>query len=652
MFGTSPRVSTGGGFQSAYLARMNERERSREQRPPPSNIGTTPSYGSAGIRQTPTLGTITSAQMNYNHDTFQKTYSRESSYLKRLHEKPAPSIAKSASFSSNRYSNQAPYSLAPEPSPSHSLYQEAEYDENHHFNINQHGSHDSYQPMQTKSRVLPSPTETMNSILTSPNKFNPSPLGMRSPNSYQFEDSRIPSPMRNAQTSYDFETRDPSPPKYFPSPNSSPGRASPARMSPIRTTNTLPTNNMSPLRVNQNSPPKNRSPRRKGPSPERMGYNSPPRGRQSVQYNSPQHGIRQSHTDENLGFENLNIHGRSESYSPSPRARQRYNMDTSLSPNRSPRTRKPLSPTHTGNIENTYSYNVQPVRKLPHEDRYSPTHKYGRKFKTTESFHAPYWTQVSVRVSSALLKAGKDKKYAEVAQIAVMQAGGEQVDTDQEALNYVASKASLAVIQAGGDPNTAAIATVACLQANKEEPSTQESFKREVDKVVKNIQDTASSIAKSSYDLGAHSMSVLSGFATKGLDDMKAFTNDSYKRYKIQQRKALRRRQKTLRDLKETKMKYAEDMRRGRLRGIGKVGRKPRRRRYESDEDSDESSSRRPRGAPRGQPRKVKTESSSSGSYSGSSSYSSGSSYSSTSSGSESLRRSSSSNSGPGRKRK
>ena len=75
-----------------------------------------------------------------------------------------------------------------------------------------------------------------------------------------------------------------------------------------------------------------------------------------------------------------------------------------------------------------------------------------------------YWTSLSIKVSTAMIKAGSRQNVAEAAQYAVMEHGQKMADYSNESLNNVASKASLATMLAGGSPNLAAVATVTCLR--------------------------------------------------------------------------------------------------------------------------------------------------------------------------------------------
>jgi len=240
----------------------------------------------------------------------------------------------------------------------------------------------------------------------------------------------------------------------------------------------------------------------------------------------------------------------------------------------SPRPKKPLSPSDKDNIETGYSWTVN---KLPHEERHNMKLESQRQIKhmPVSYSQAPFWTQVSVKVSAALLKAGKSRKIAEVAQIAVVQAGEEQYSTDQQALNFVASRASLAVMEAGGDANTAAIATVACLQGDTDIPSTEEQFKNEFERVVANVKNKASEVVQTTYDGSAKAVNVISEFATKGIKDLQYFTDKSYRQYRIYQRRYARDRERALRALNDAyRDSRNDDYSSGRQRSRGGTSRR------------------------------------------------------------------------------
>jgi hypothetical protein len=408
----------------------------------------------------------------------------ESSYLKKLQQNPAPSIAKSSSFAST--ANIMPFTPL-----SSQMYQTtggASKSNNRTTPLAQsHSFQRTFPPIQTSisinshqssTRHPPSPSETINAIL--------------------MEETNSPAPS-------------PSTPKGHTSMTYSPPNASWRRQA--------------------------------SPSPERLTSYT-----QRINTSAA--------LDENLAKpDNQSTFQMGRNASPPPHVR--YNQssyDSESSP--PPRPKKPLSPSHKDNIKTTYNW---AANKLPHEERYnmalnnndqSQRQSQSKKYMPTASYRqAPFWTQVSVKVSAALLKAGKDRKLAEAAQIAVVQAGEEQYSTDQEALNFVASRASLAVIEAGGDASTAAIATVACIQANSDVPSTEGQFKNEIERVMANMKSKASEVVQTTYDGGAKAVNVLSEFATRGIKDIQSFSDKSYRQYRTFQRRYMRDRERALRKL-------------------------------------------------------------------------------------------------------
>ena len=283
---------------------------------------------------------------------------------------------------------------------------------------------------------------------------------------------------------------------------------------------------------------------------------------------------------------------------------QTYKKNRSFSPQRSrsisPEKRlKPHPSMYRNEIQTSVSRDSLKGKKLPHETRNSSPSKY-RKYRSAGSFTAPFWTQVSVKVSSELLKAGKPNKLAEAAQIAIVQAGEDQYDTSKESLNFVASVASLAVIEAGGDANTAAIATVACLRANDNTPSTEAQVKKEIEKAMIDIKNRASVVAQSTYDGGAKAANYVSNLASKGFEDFKAFSEKSFRQYRTYQRNYILERQNNTRRLSNSRYRdrnyrryrdsrdddtLSDDDRRNRRRRGSSRGKRTQK--YESDESSD-----------------------------------------------------------------
>jgi len=330
----------------------------------------------------------------------------------------------------------------------------------------------------------------------------------------------------------------------------------------------------SPIRTRGsfNYSPTDRRKHHQNPSPER--FSSPPRTFNTDDENFVNHikqasppRIRMNASDANVGNRfnrSMSIHDRS----PSPKSRRNYNSSYSVSP---VRQREPLTSTYQANVQGYHGYETS--TKLPHQQRQNAQVNQ-RRYNGPESYDVPFWTRVSVKVSSALLNAGKNKKYAEAAQIAVVQAGADQYETDQEALNYVSTKASLAIMHAGGDAHTAAIATVACIQANNVTPSTEDKFKKEVERVRSDVKNTASAIATTTIDGGTKAVNAISDFASSGFENLKTFSQTSYRNYRVYQRNYLKERNKTLRKLTSSR---------------SNGGRRRRSSRRESRYDSDDS---------------------------------------------------------------
>ena len=536
-------------YKSAYMARMKERT---VQRPRPHTSNTTPTHG--------------------NH--------YESSYLRKMHENPAPSISKSDSFRSGRgvQSNQR------EIQPTNTYESTSPYVAQHRMELSTSNSNQpQVSPINTNStyqnhpqpRLPPSPAETMDAILmeeinrhsVSPQRtrgsFNYSPLAR--PKHQNPSPERMSSPPRNRLNPNveNYETKfDHSMSMHDESPSTLPKSRSHNRsFSPPRTRlnpnfEKFVTNFGNSMNMRDESP----SPPPKSRSPNRLS--SPPRTR-----------LNPNVENFETKFDHSMSIMRDKSPSPLPKSTS-HNRSRSVSPE----SRKPLSPSHQNNIQ---SYEYQPKIKLPHEQRYGSHVEQRTTDRGIAPYDAPFWTQVSVKVSAALLKAGKDGKIAEAAQIAVVQAGAELYETDQEALNYVSTKTTLAVMRAGGDANTAAIATVACIQANDETPETEAKFKSEVMRVMDDIRITASAVAQKTTDATTKAVDAISEFATRGLEDLQILSKEGYRNYRDYQKNYSMERQKTLRRLTES------DGRRGhsRRRSSGRPTR--RESRYDSDDSYD-----------------------------------------------------------------
>lgn len=525
-------------YQSAYMARMSERQKLS-------------SMGSGG-----------------------GSYQYESSYMKKINDNPAPSVTRGQSFSSR--SESPSVSKANTTSPM----------------VKDQGRSSRGTSNQRENRI-PSVTKTpsfgsnkgssrQNSNLQSPPTV---PVGDRirmqlngrqsiRTNIHPNETAAVPGyagqPPSPAQTIdailCEQSNADNGSREGMPSRSSSPFNYTQISRR-LHHTNASPASSRSPPPVRRHG---------RGPSPERLSISTRP----SI-YSS---------SDENLGnrFNSMSMNDRS--FSPPRSSRSR-----SISPPRS--NMKPLSSSYRNNIgyaPSRDSISLSARKRLPHETRYESVRS-AREYRPSASYRAaPFWTQVSVKVSSALLKAGKDRKYAEAAQIAIVTAGEDQYDTDQAALNFVASKASLAVIEAGGDANTAAVATVACLKANDNTPSTEEQIKMEIDKTVVDIKNKASLVAQTTFDGGAKAVNVLSTLASKGYEDLKSFSETSFRKYRVYQRQYMDDRQKYM-------LARRDISRRGKHRHRSYS----RRYRDSRDDDtlSDDDRYRRRRGTPRGSSR-------------------------------------------------
>ena len=170
-----------------------------------------------------------------------------------------------------------------------------------------------------------------------------------------------------------------------------------------------------------------------------------------------------------------------------------------------------------------------------------------------------YWTTLSIKVSTALIKSGAPQNIAEASQYAVMEHGQKMPDYSNESLNLVASKASLAAMEAGGSPNLAAVATVACLRGVDAEDDDVVIKK----KVLKYVDDATEAVKKKAvdgselvrdlsfkaYDTISEAAGSLSGtlseYAHEGYEELKRMRELEMKRQdEIWRRKELRRQQK------------------------------------------------------------------------------------------------------------
>ncbi len=609
-------------YQSSYLARMNERQASKQA-----------SNNSVGSLQ------------------------YESSYMKKVTNNPSPSVSRGSSITSRKEKEKEnkPNILSPilsdrsrvprRDSNKQPMKQESRHSSTEPLSLGSKVGNKAIQPVLTaesiKMQLRGVPTIRTNSQSSYGMEKIHTPRVVEPPSPAQTIDAILCEENNVNSTSYDSSLKRSQSPFSFSGTNGHPQRRSP---SPIQKLNhsrrgRSPARTPSPARNKASPiPPRNRA----SPSPERVSSYT----RRSMQ----------SYSEENTRnhFNSMSMNDNSSGKS------MRSGRSYSISPNRYGRNR---SSSYRNSIPRENSMERSMSRKnLSHQFRYEPSKPPRRYQEPPASYTAPFWTQVSVKVSSALLKAGKDRKFAEIAQIAIVQAGEDQYEQDQSALNFVASKASLAVIEAGGDANTAAIATVACLKANDDTPSTEEQIKQEIEKTMTAVKDKASAVAETTYDGGAKAVNVISTLATKGYEDLKTFSEISFRKYQVYQRNYVKDRQNYLLERRLARAKksrkgrwrsyrdtrdddtLSDDDRYRRRRGTPKSSRKSHR--YDSDDSSDYSSRRRSSSRSRRKSRKHKSRTYDSRSFdsSTSSSYSSrtgGSSVSSSESGSSKDRKSS-----------
>ena len=124
-----------------------------------------------------------------------------------------------------------------------------------------------------------------------------------------------------------------------------------------------------------------------------------------------------------------------------------------------------------------------------------------------------YWTQLAIRVSAEILKNGTGReaqKFAEAAQLAIIQAGLSYFDNSPDTVNLVASKASMAVLDAGGDARVAAMTTVAVLNAETDCPSNEEEIR---EKMVE-LFGSARNLVKRGYEDSSTALNKISEIAS------------------------------------------------------------------------------------------------------------------------------------------
>ncbi len=247
----------------------------------------------------------------------------------------------------------------------------------------------------------------------------------------------------------------------------------------------------------------------------------------------------------------------SENRSPSP-TRRSFSRSPPRGTKKDPLTASqrlnyPAPPVHSNRYNSQRSLSREPVKKLPHERRESPIGI--RRVPTGGRYSTQFWTHVSVKVSSSLLKSGADKRFAEAAQMAVIEAGSEQYDTSQEALNFVASKASLAVLMAGGSKDQAAIATVACLKADDEEVNQSAELRKQIDRQMSTVAEKTAGFMQSSYDGSVKAVHKFSEIASLQLENLKIMGEKSVQQYHQYQKTLLLERKMQMKRIKsERKM--------------------------------------------------------------------------------------------------
>lgn len=141
---------------------------------------------------------------------------------------------------------------------------------------------------------------------------------------------------------------------------------------------------------------------------------------------------------------------------------------------------------------NVNTFNATPVMKNNNTRQFSRHHSHYHDQDRSESIHKEndlFWTQVSVRVSYALLRHGAPRKFAEMAQIKIVQLGSKQNDTSQESLNSVASATSGAILDAGGTAEVAAVAAVHCMNGTKDVLTSEEEMKQHISNMCSQAQD-------------------------------------------------------------------------------------------------------------------------------------------------------------------
>lgn len=179
---------------------------------------------------------------------------------------------------------------------------------------------------------------------------------------------------------------------------------------------------------------------------------------------------------------------------------------------------------------NVNTFDATPMMKnnntrqfLRHHIHYHDENRNESSYKENDLF----WTQVSVKVSYALLRHGAPRKFAEMAQIKIVQFGSKQNDTSQESLNNVASATSGAILDAGGTAEIAAVAAVHCMNGTKDVLTSKEEMKQNISNMCSQAQDFLSL----KVEEGKQVVKRLSAELPKKLSDFKIYMVQTAKRF-------------------------------------------------------------------------------------------------------------------------
>jgi len=165
---------------------------------------------------------------------------------------------------------------------------------------------------------------------------------------------------------------------------------------------------------------------------------------------------------------------------------------------------------------------------LGHRSNYHSREK--RESNQTE--HDVFWTRVSVKVSYALLRHGAPNKYAEIAQMTILELGSKQKDTSQESLNHVASATSGAILKAGGTGNIAAIAAVQCINGFEDVLTSEEQLKRDVSHYMTNMCSSTQDFVSLRVVEGKQVVQALSVELSEKLSDFRIYMKETTRRFR------------------------------------------------------------------------------------------------------------------------